>query len=219
MTSLLLVVYNATLPVMSLRRRFGNVTLANQLSLLRLVASPCFALAVLAGRFDIACAIYAAAAITDLLDGLAARIFKQETSLGQFLDPLADKILCTVAFVLLTDYPSLFKGIPMVNRIPVWLTVFTISRDVFIVIVAVGLYLAYGTTRFRPTIWGKLTTVAESVCVALFLLFNQMGRSHRVLAVAVWTTLALLMISGFDYLRSTVRRIRDAEPQARRVSD
>lgn len=202
---------------MRVRQIFGNLTLANQLSFLRLVAAPCLALAVLAGRFDIACVVYGAAAITDLLDGLTARIFGHETSLGAFLDPLADKILCTVAFVLLTDYPSLFKGIEMANRIPVWLTVFTISRDVFIVIVAAVLYLAYGTKGFRPSIWGKLTTVCESVCVALFLLFNQLGRSHRVLHVVVWTTLLLILISSFDYLRTTVRRIRVEEPQARSV--
>ena len=202
---------------MNFRQILANVTLANQLSFLRLVASPCLALAVLAGRFDVACAVYGAAAITDLLDGLTARMFRQETSLGAYLDPLADKVLCTVAFVLLTDYPSLFKGIVMANRIPVWLTVITISRDVFILSVSVMLHLAYGTRGFRPSIWGKLTTVSESLCVGLFLVFNLLGRTHPVLAVAIWTTLGLLLVSGFDYVRSTVRRVRAEEPQTRSI--
>jgi len=200
---------------MEFRRILRNVTLANQLTFLRLVATPFLTLAVLNGRFDVAVAIYGAAAATDLLDGLTARLFRQETSLGAYLDPAADKILTTVSFILLTDYPSLFKGIAMANRIPVWLTVLTISRDVFIVAVALMLYLAYGTTRFRPTIWGKLTTVSESACVGLFLLFNQFEREHAVLDAAVWVTLSLILISGFDYLRLTVRRIGAEEPRSR----
>lgn len=198
---------------MRFRTILGNVTLANQLTFLRLVAAPFLTLAVLEGRFDLAVAIFAGAAVTDLLDGLTARLFRQETSLGAYLDPAADKILATVTFVLLTDYPSLFKGIAMANRLPVWLTVLTISRDVFIVLVALMLYLAYGTTTFRPTIWGKLTTVSESLCVGLFLLFNALGRHHLVLDLAVWVTLGLILVSGFDYLRRTVHRVGAEEPR------
>lgn len=198
---------------MSFRRLLGTITLANQLTFLRLVAAPFLTLAVLNGRFDVALAIFVGAAITDLLDGLTARLFRQESSLGAYLDPAADKILSTVTFILLTDYPSLFRGIAMVNRIPIWLTVLTISRDVFIVAVALMLYLAYGTTRFRPTVFGKLTTLAESLCLGLFLLFNQLGRSHAVLDAAVWITLGLILLSGFDYLRLTVRRIGAEEPR------
>ncbi len=196
---------------MGLDRILGTVTFANQLTFLRLVAAPFLILAILDGRFDVACVLYGAAAVTDLLDGLIARRFGQETPLGAYLDPAADKILCTVSFVVLTDYPSLFQGIPMTNRIPVWLTILTISRDVFIVAVALMLYLAYGTTRFRPTIWGKLTTVSESICVGLFLLFNELRRGHAVLDVAVWTTLVLILLSGFDYLRRTIRRVGAGE--------
>jgi phosphatidylglycerophosphate synthase len=88
---------------------------------------------------------------------------------------------------------------------------------VFILSVSVTLYLAYGTKGFRPTIWGKLTTVSETLCVSLFLLFNLLRRTHWALDLAVWTTLALLLISGFDYLRRTVRRVRAEEPQTRSV--
>ena len=199
---------------MGFKRFLGNVTLANQLTFLRLVAAPFLILAILRARFDLALALFIAAAVTDLLDGLTARLFRQETSLGAYLDPAADKILSTVAFVLLTDYPSLFKSIPMMVRIPVWLTVLTISRDVFIVAVALMLYLAYGS-NLRPTIWGKLTTVSEGLCVGLFLLFNQLGRDHFVLDVVVWLTLALILISGFDYLRRTVRKVGAEEPRSR----
>ncbi len=203
---------------MGFKRFLGNVNLANQLTFLRLVAAPFLILAILKARFDVALALFGAAAVTDLLDGLTARLFRQETSLGAYLDPAADKILATAAFLLLTDYPSLFQSIPMTARIPVWLTVLTISRDLFIVAVALMVYLAYGRTSFRPTIWGKLTTVAESLCVGLFLLFNQLGRKHFVLKLVVWATLGLILISGFDYLRRTVRRVRAEEPRTRPAS-
>jgi len=199
---------------MGFKRVLGNVTLANQLTFLRLVATPFLILAILRGRFDVALALFGVAAATDLLDGLTARLFRQETSLGAYLDPAADKILSTASFLLLTDYPSLFKSIPMTVRIPVWLTVLTISRDVFIVAVALMLFLAYGTA-VRPTLWGKLTTASESLCLGLFLLCNQLGRDHVVLDVVVWITLALILISGFDYLRRTVRKVGAEEPRPR----
>jgi cardiolipin synthase len=200
---------------MNPKELLGQITFANQLTFLRLVATPFLILAILNGRFDIAVLIYGSAAITDLLDGLTARLFQQETALGAYLDPAADKILCTASFLLLTDYPTLFQSIPMANRIPVWLTILTISRDLFIVVVALMLYLAYGTNRFPPTLWGKLTTVAESVCVGLFLVMNQMQRSHWILDAVVWLALALILISGFDYLGRTVRWLRASEPRSR----
>jgi len=199
---------------MGFKRVLGNVTLANQLTFLRLVAAPFLILAILKARFDVALLLFGVAAATDLLDGLTARVFRQETSLGAYLDPAADKILSTVSFLLLTDYPSLFQSIPMTVRIPVWLTVLTISRDVFIVAVALMLYLAYGTAG-RPTIWGKVTTASECCCLGLFLLFNALRRDHIVLDIVVWITLALILISGFDYLRRTIRKVGALEPRPR----
>ncbi len=199
---------------MGFKRVLGNVTLANQLTFLRLVAAPFLILAILRARFDVALVLFGVAAVTDLLDGLTARLFRQETSLGAYLDPAADKILSTVTFLLLTDYPSLFQSIPMTVRIPVWLTVLTISRDVFIVAVALMLYLAYGTA-VRPTMWGKITAAGECLCLGLFLLFNALRRDHIILDIAVWITLALILISGFDYLRRTVRKVGAEEPRAR----
>lgn len=190
------------------RRRVGNLTLANQLTFLRLVAVPFFILSVLNARFDLALGIFVAAALTDLLDGLIARLFRQRTALGAYLDPAADKILLVAAFILLTQYPSMFRGIPMTNRIPVWLTVLMISRDVFIVTVALMLYLAYGHTRFRPSVWGKVTTFVEAVTIGLFLLFNHLETRHPVLRGAVLTALLCIVGSGLHYLWGTVRKVR-----------
>ena len=197
---------------MGFKRLLAVVTIANQLTFLRLVAVPFFMLAVLSARFDIALALFVAAAITDILDGLTARMLQQQTRLGRFLDPTADKLLLVSAFVLLTDYPAMFRDIPMMARLPIWLSILAISRDILIVAVAVMMYLAYGRTRFDPTIWGKLTTVSEALTIGLFLLANAVGIANPVLDVAVWVTLALILISGFDYLFRTGAAVRREGP-------
>jgi len=190
------------------------VTLANQLTFLRLVGVPFFVLAILSARFDIALALFVAAALTDLLDGLTARLLKQRTPLGAYLDPAADKLLMTAAFILLTDYPSMFKDIEMVARLPIWLSVLAISRDIFIVLVALLMYVAYGRTRFEPTVWGKLTTIAEALLIGIYLLANAIGRTSIALDLARWTTLALILFSGFHYLFHATRVVRDEGPEA-----
>jgi len=196
----------------SLRKRVGHLTLANQLTFLRLVAVPFFVLAVLEARFGLALAIFIAAGVTDLFDGLVARVFQQRTALGAFLDPAADKLLVTSAFVLLTKYPNLFQAIPMTNRIPIGLTILLISRDVLIVAIAIMLSLAYGQTRFQPSIWGKITTGAELVTAGLVLLCNHYRWTSPIVSVAIVTTLALILISGFHYLWRTVRQVREKGP-------
>lgn len=196
-----------------LKKRVGRLTLANQLSFLRLVAVPFFILAVLTARFGVALAIFIAAGVTDLLDGLVARVFRQRTALGAFLDPAADKLLLTAAFVLLTNYPNLFQNIPMVNRIPIGLTILVISRDFLIVAIALMLNLAYGQSRFHPSLLGKITTGAELVTTGLVLLFNHLERTHAIVRFAIWTTLVLILVSGFHYLWRTVRQVREKGPE------
>lgn len=195
-----------------LKKRVGHLTLANQLTFLRLVAVPFFILAVLEARFGLALAIFIAAGVTDLLDGLVARVFRQRTALGAYLDPAADKLLLIAAFILLTRYPNLFQTIPMTNRIPIALTILVISRDVLIVAIAFMLHLAYGQTRFQPSLWGKITTGAELVTTGLVLLCNHLQRSHPIVSFAIGTTLTLILVSGFHYLWRTVKQVREKGP-------
>jgi cardiolipin synthase len=195
-----------------LKKRVGHLTLANQLTFLRLVAVPFFILAVLEARFGLALAIFIAAGVTDLLDGLVARVFRQRTALGAYLDPAADKLLLVAAFILLTRYPNLFQTIPMTNRIPIGLTILVISRDVLIVAIAFMLHLAYGQTRFQPSLLGKITTGAELVTTGLVLLCNHLERSHPIVGIAIGTTLMLILVSGFHYLWRTVKQVREKGP-------
>lgn len=199
---------------MKFKTVLANLTLANQLTFLRLVAVPFFILAVLEGRFTLALLLFAAAALTDLADGLIARWFRQGTPLGTLLDPAADKLLLTAGFILLTEYPTMFQGIEMAARIPLWLTILTISRDVLIVAIALILYLATGETRFPPTVWGKLTACCEAVTIGLFLFYNALGRWSPLLELTIWATLTLALVSGFHYLWRTVRGLREGGAKA-----
>lgn len=193
----------------NLKKRVRTWTLANQLTFLRLVAVPFFILAVVEARFGLALGIFIAAGITDLLDGLIARVFQQRTALGAYLDPAADKLLLIAAFILLTRYPNLFQTIPMTNRIPLWLTILVISRDVLIVSIALMLNLALGQRKFLPSLAGKITTGTELVTIGIVLLFNHLQRTHPIVPIAVGTTLVLILLSGFHYLWRTMRLVKE----------
>jgi cardiolipin synthase len=197
---------------MRLKRFLVRSNLANQLTFLRLVAVPFFILSVLQSQFGLALTLFVGAAVTDLLDGLTARWLSSGTPLGAWLDPAADKLLLTSAFLLLTEYPTMFRGIELVHRIPPWLTLLTVSRDVLIVAVALVLALAFGARRFPPSGWGKLTSLSEFLTVSAFLLYNTLGWDGLGLEVLVWLTLALTLVSGFHYIARTVRAIGEPPP-------
>lgn len=191
-----------------------QLTLANQLTLLRLAAVPAFALALLGGRPGWALAIYVAAAVTDRLDGIAARRLGQQTPLGSFLDPAADKLLMLVTYVLLAwpDAPRPFPSFALAFHVPAWLTILVIARDVLIVLVALGLYLSYGQRRFVPIALGKWTTGCEMVTGGLFLLANvEPVVPLWLLELATWVTAALLVASGVSYLLRTSRSQRQEQ--------
>ena len=111
------------------------LTLANQLTLLRMFLIPAYVTLTLYGEFGWALFVFLVAGVTDALDGLIARLANQKSALGAWLDPAADKLLLVTTFVLLT-----LPDIGLVNRIPVWLTLSVISRDVGIILTS-GVFL------------------------------------------------------------------------------
>jgi cardiolipin synthase len=182
------------------------LTAANQLTLLRLTLVPAFVILVLYGRLGWALTAFVVAGITDGLDGLIARWTNQRTALGAFLDPMADKLLLVSAFVVLS-----LPGIGLVNRIPVWLTVLVISRDVGIVVTVAIVSLTLGPRTFPPSVYGKLATGVYIVAVAVVLLFNFLGRQSVMVDLAIWLSLAITLISGFHYT-AHVRRTLNEPP-------
>src|SRR6188474_3524409 len=133
----------------------ATLTIANQITLLRMLLIPAFVIQVLYGELGWALATFITAGITDALDGLIARRAGQRTSLGAWLDPMADKLLLVTTFIVLT-----IPAIPLTNHLPLWLTVSVISRDIVIIGVVAIVNLAVGPRTFRPSMWGKMTTAA-----------------------------------------------------------
>src|SRR5213594_2813549 len=139
-----------------------------------MVLVPIFIMLVVSNHPGWALGIFAAAGLSDALDGFIARRFGQGTSLGAFLDPIADKLLMTAALVVLSlpNHPASFPHFFLLNRFPILLTILTISRDVLIVLIALVIHLTTGLTRFTPTVYGKLTTGVQVVTACVILFYN-----------------------------------------------
>jgi cardiolipin synthase len=182
------------------------LTTANQLTLLRMLLIPIFVLLVLYGEGGWALIVFVVAGITDGLDGLIARLSNQRTSLGAWLDPMADKLLLVTTFIVLS-----MTGTGFANRIPIWLTVLVITRDVGIVLTVTIVNLAVGPRTFSPTLYGKVATATYILTVALILFFNYLGRHSVLVDIAIWTSLAATLVSGLHYFVHA-RRIINGPP-------
>ena len=176
------------------------LTAANQLTLLRLLLVPVFALFMLYGRPGWALVTFVAAGVTDALDGLIARR-TGPTTLGAWLDPMADKLLLATMFVMLT-----LPGLGLQARIPLWLTVLVISRDIAIVLTVAVFNLAVSRRTFRPSPLGKVATATYIVTGVVTLYANSDPRAMPLVPVCVYLTLAITLLSGFEYLYRMTRR-------------
>jgi cardiolipin synthase len=182
----------------------GLWTLPNFITLVRLAALPFFLLSIAEGRFGIALVLFVAAGISDGVDGYLARRFRMNSALGAYLDPIADKLLLMSSYLFLAvpSYPATVK-------IPVWLAVLVISRDLLLMLVALLLILSSNKRRFPPSWLGKVTTVTMIVTVLFVLCANVWNWPRPVLLVAFGAAATATVLSGFDYL---VRVVRSAQP-------
>ena len=180
-----------------------NLTLANQLTILRIALIPAFVLLVVYGYLGGALIVFSVAGLTDALDGLIARRAGQRTSLGAWLDPMADKLLLVTTFVVLA-----LPGLNLANRLPVWLTVCIISRDVVIILTVAVVNLAIGRRTFRPSVFGKIATATYIVTAVAAMLFNYLGYHSVIVDIGVWVSLAITIISSLHYIWHA-RRIID----------
>lgn len=169
-------------------------TVPNQLTILRMASAPLLVVLVLSREFVWALVVYVVAGLTDLLDGLIARLGHQRTTLGAFLDPIADKVLLSSTFVVLTWASDLHA------RIPAWLTVTTLSRDAIIVISVAVVNLTLGSRVFYPSLLGKLTTVCQVVTAGVVLLLNALTDQFPLLPSLFQLTLAITVASAFHYV-------------------
>jgi len=184
------------------------LTPANQLTLLRMLLIPAFVILVVYGHLGWALTVFVTAGVTDALDGLIARWSGQKTSLGAWLDPMADKLLLVTTFVVLT-----IPGLNLANRLPLWLSICIISRDVVIVATVAIVNLAIGPRTFRPSVYGKIATGTYIVTAVAAMLFNYLGYHSVIVDVGIWVSLAITLISAFHYIWHA-RRIIDAPAQS-----
>ena len=180
-----------------------TLTTANQLTLLRMLLIPVFVILVLYDSPGWALLVFLLAGITDGLDGLIARLTGQKTSLGAFLDPMADKLLLVTTFIVLT-LPTSVTG--LVNRFPLWLTALIISRDVVIVLTVAIVNLVVGHRTFEPSVYGKIATGTYVVTVVVVMFFNYLRRSSVLVDVGIYVCLAITLVSGLHYV-AHARRI------------
>lgn len=177
-------------------------TPANQLTMLRMLLVPVFVICMLYHLPGWALVTFALAGVTDLFDGLVARLSGQSTDLGAWLDPMADKLLLLSMFVMLT-LPN--QG--LANRLPIWLTVLVISRDVGIVMTVAAVNLAVGPRTFRPSMFGKLATATYVITGVATLYFNYLRIRSSLVVGLEYATLVITLISGFDYVRRSTRTL------------
>src|SRR5215510_15524400 len=169
-------------------------TAANQLTLLRMLLIPFFVILLVYGYRGWALVAFLTAGLTDLFDGLIARTLGAKTTLGAWLDPMADKLLLVTMFVILT-----VPGLGEPNRLPLWFTVLVISRDVAIVATVAVVNLAVGPRTFRPSIYGKIATALYIVTGVMALYFNYLGTPSTLVRALIWASLAITFISAADY--------------------
>jgi len=168
----------------------GVLNIPNTLTIARILIIPVFITSIIYKRYDYSLYLFIIAALTDLFDGLFARLKNQKTALGTFLDPLADKFLLVTVFIILTVY----------NWIPKWLTITVISRDIIIVTGWLLLYLIAGISKVEPSLLGKATIWIQSMIIA-YILFDI--NLHFLPNIPFWVfliTAGITIISGLHYI-------------------
>lgn len=178
----------------------GPWTLPNFITLIRLAALPFFLLSIADSRFRIALGLFVAAGISDGVDGYLARRFDMKSALGAYLDPIADKLLLMFSYLFLAipSYPARVK-------VPVWLAVMVLGRDVLLLLVALLLILSSGKKRFPPSWAGKVTTVTQILAILIVLCANVWTWPREVVLIAFGAAATATFVSGFDYLFRVAR--------------
>lgn len=172
------------------------VTIPNLLTFLRMALIPVFASLLYYGYTGWGLLVFMAAGISDGIDGFVARRFNQESELGTILDPIADKLLMTTAFLILT-MPNIFPAPG--KSVPFWVTAAVIGRDVLIVTVAAAINIMTGFHGFKPSYLGKLSTLVQVAAVGLILIAAVTGYSFHLPTTYFFVAL-LAFLSGVHYI-------------------
>lgn len=162
----------------------------NVLSLTRILLIPVFVIFIMNKQFHWALLTFAVAGITDGLDGLIARLAHQRTELGAYLDPIADKLLLSAAYVTLA----------IVELLPSWLAVIVVTRDVLILLGLLVMFLMNYRPKIQPTLISKTTTLFQISVVVLALVLEFHPSFRHLHTLVVYGTTALTVLSGSHYI-------------------
>src|SRR3984957_20891550 len=176
----------------------------NLLKLLRLFIIPFLVIAILDGRYRAAFALFVLAGVSDGFDGLLARWLSQRTRLGQYLDPIADKLLLSTLFLVLTH----------MNLVPRYVTVLAFSRDFGILLISTLLFATSTLRDFRPSLMGKLNTVVQIFGLTVVLVEQVWPTVNAgLLRAGLLRAIAVLApLSAAQYAWIVFRRISAPEP-------
>jgi cardiolipin synthase len=177
-------------------------TAPNQITLLRLIFVPLVVMNVMDRRYKLALVLFVLAGISDAVDGLLARILRQQTIVGQYMDPIADKLLLSSTFLVLS----------FTKQIPWKFTVLVFSRDLSIVLVVGVLYIATNIRDFRPSIFGKLNTGCQVAAIFFVLLWRVSPQPWIATTrlVSLWATFGFTVLSGIHYIILTGQKLHTA---------
>lgn len=184
------------------------MNLANKISIARIILIPFFIASVVYSRMDIALVFFVLAVLSDAVDGLIARTFNQKTRLGAMIDPVADKLLLLTAFICL----SIVKSISPHLRMPPYVPIIIISRDVIIVLGSLIIHLITGDVKISPSVIGKFTTFFQMTTIVSILM--QFEHSYLVWNITVFLT----VISGIDYVVKGSRILSENHPVLKRTT-
>lgn len=184
------------------------LTIPNMLTFMRMGLIPVFVSLVYYGYSKWALAIFLIAGVSDGIDGFLARKFKQESELGTIIDPVADKLLMTAAFVILT----LPNVLPPTRHLPIpfWVTASVIGRDVLIITVAAAINIISGFRGFKPSFWGKVSTLVQVIGISLVMLAAVTGYTFF-LPTTYFIIVLLVLISGVHYVFQIASLMKEEE--------
>ena len=179
-------------------------TLANGLTLLRIALLAPFLYWVKEGRFGLAVIVFFIAGITDFFDGYVARHFNQQSALGRFLDPAADKLLTTTSYIVMALPRTGFEPLPL------WMVAAVIGRDVLILLGSLVIYLTIHYKSFKPTTLGKVNTFLEIGLVFWFIMFQleAMKPLKFLLPIMYGIVISSVVASGIEYVWMGVKIFR-----------
>lgn len=178
------------------------LNIPNSLTLLRLFLVPLLTIALIYREFELALGLFLVAALSDLLDGLAARLLGQCTLLGLYLDPAADKLLTLSCYISLA----------FIGLVPAWLAVVVFFKDLFMILGAAIIFFCGWELKVEPSRWGKHTTFLQLLTVTVVLLVAVTGWSANWISWIFYLTGLLTIFSGGHYIFRRLRALPE-EPR------